>query len=112
MLTDLAPTRVAVGLALAPLFTGLAAALHIELESEAELAEIRARLEDGRTIRMGDPVPGPRRVVGRASLHVGRVRADPAGQGIHLWAVADNLRFAATGNALAIATALWRDGLL
>jgi len=112
VLTDIAPSRVAVGLALAPLFSGVAAALHIELESEAELAEIRARLEDGRSLLVGDPLPGPRRIVGRAALHVGRLRADPAGQGIHLWAVADNLRFAATGNALAIATALWRDGLI
>ncbi|MCK6507009.1 hypothetical protein L6R53_27155 [Myxococcota bacterium] len=112
VLAELPASRVALGLVLAPTFSGVSAALQIELEHEASLDEVRQRLEDGRTVRLGDPVPGPRRAVGRASAFVGRLRLDPAGGGLHLWAVADNLRFGATGNALAIATALWRDGLL
>lgn len=112
VLTELPPSRVAVALAVAPIFSGVAASLYIELEHEAPLAELQSRLAEGRTVRMSEPLPGPRRLVGRSGLFVGRVRADPAGAGVHLWAVADNLRFAATGNAIAIATALWRDGLL
>lgn len=112
VLAELPAARVALGLVLAPTFSGVSVALQVELEHEASMDELRARLEDGRTLRVGDPVPGPRRAVGRASLFVGRLRMDPAGTGLHLWAVADNLRFGATGNALAIATALWRDGLI
>ncbi len=111
-LAELSPGRVALSLAVAPMFSGIAASLRIELEAEADLAEIRSRLEAGPTVRWGEPLAGPRRLVGRAGLYVGRLRRDPAGGAIHLWAIADNLRFAATGNAIAIATTLWREGML
>ena len=112
ILSEIPESRVALALAVAPLFSGIAANLHVELEAEAPLAEIRARLEGGRGVRWSDPLPGPRRLVGRAGLYLGGLRADPGGAGVHLWAIADNLRFAATGNAIAVATTLWRDGYL
>ncbi|MCB9778341.1 MAG: hypothetical protein H6742_07240 [Alphaproteobacteria bacterium] len=119
VLTGLPPTRVVLDLAVAPTFSGLSASLLIELEAPLDdgtdgtgLDEVRARLAEAPTIRQQDPVPGPRRLVGHAGAYVGRVRRDPSGNAVHLWAVADNLRFAAVGNAIAIATALWRDGRL
>lgn len=111
-LTELLPTRVVLSVAVAPLFSGVAASLQVELEADVTLAEVQARLEASPTIRFADPLAGPRRLVGRAGLYVGRLRRDPAGTGVHLWAIADNLRFAATGNAIAIATAMFRQGLL
>lgn len=112
VLTDLQPSRIAVGLAIAPIFSGVAAALHVELEQDVSLDDVRACLAGCPTVRVTDKLPGTRRLVGRAGLYIGRLRADPAGCGIHLWAVADNLRFAGSGNAIAIATALWQEGLL
>lgn len=112
VLTGLPPTRVILTASVAPLFTGLAASLHLQLDAEAPLSEIRARLEQGHGVVYSQPLPGPRRLVGRAGLYLGRLRADPAGDGVHLWAVADNLRFGGTANALGVATALWREGLV
>ncbi|RME20585.1 MAG: hypothetical protein D6798_20125 [Deltaproteobacteria bacterium] len=111
-LVELPPPHIALSLAVAPLFSGVAASLRVALEADADLDEIRRRLEAGPTIRLAEPLAGPRRLVGRAGLYVGRLRKDPAGGAVHLWAMADNLRFAATGNAIAVATTLWREGML
>jgi aspartate-semialdehyde dehydrogenase len=40
------------------------------------------------------------------------LRVDPVGNGVHLVAMGDNLRFGASGNAVAIALQLWRSGIL
>lgn len=110
---DLPAPRLAFSLMTAPFFSGLVASLQIELEHEANMDELRAALGSARGLNLADPVPGPRRVVGRSALFVGRLRNDPSGSGgLHLLAVGDNLRFGASNNAIAIATALWEGGLL
>lgn len=102
--------QVALSAIMAPLFAGMALDLHLRFEREPQLPEVQNALETADGVRFGDPVPGPRRLVGRAGLHVGRLRADPAGDGVFVWAAADNLRFGAAAHAIAAATWLWREG--
>lgn len=109
-LVGLDPNQLALTVVLVPVFAGLALSIHAELEGEQPISEVQAALEATAGVRVADPVPGPRRLAGRAGLYVGRLRTDPAGHGIHIWASADNLRFGASVNALAIATELWKRG--
>jgi aspartate-semialdehyde dehydrogenase len=95
-----------------PTFSGVGLEMHVEIDPLPDLAEIRAELEGVPTLELGEPVPGPKRLVGKSRLRVGRLRVDPLGTGVHLVAMGDNLRFGASGNAVAIAIQLWRSGIL
>lgn len=112
VILDLPPEQVAVTAVLVPLFAGVAAPILVEFDDVPTLDLARAALADAPSVRLGDPVPGPRRMVGRADVCVGRLRLDPAGRGLHLWAAADNVRFGATANAVAVAVALWKREML
>lgn len=90
VLAGLDPTRVAVQIATQPLFSGLSAGLHLRgvdvraaEEAFAAVPELHAVSSTGRL--------RPRAVTGKAGVWWGRLRADPAGDGVHLWVVADNL---------------------
>lgn len=107
----LPPPNIAMTAVLAPLFAGVAFSLFIEMDTNA-IEDVAHLLGEVDGLRLGDPVPGPRRVAGRPHIFVGRLRMDPLAQGIHLYATADNLRVGASGNALSIAHRLWEDGLL
>lgn len=106
------PDRVGLTALMMPVFTGVAASLVIEFDHYPDVDAVREVLNEQPLIRMGSAFPGPRRVAGESHVFVGRLRADPVGECVHLWAVCDNLRCAASGNALAIAHALWSDGQL
>ena len=97
---------------LAPMFAGVAGDLIIEFDHAVDVAAVHALLAETPGVRVGDPVPGPRRVAGDSAIYVGRVRAAPNPHRLHLWFSADNLRAGATTNAVAIATALWSEGYL
>jgi aspartate-semialdehyde dehydrogenase len=103
---------IAVTAVVMPLFSGIAVSLYVEFAVTPDLETIRTVLAAVPTLQVGDPAPGPRRLAGKPQAVVGRLRLDPAGAGLHLWAAADNLRFGASSNALSIALALWRDGRL
>jgi aspartate-semialdehyde dehydrogenase len=110
----LGPPRFPLGVtaAVVPTFSGVAASLFVSFDITPDLETISRILEAVPTLQVSEPVPGTRRLAGRARAVVGRLRRDPSGQGLHLWAAADNLRFGASSNALAIALGLWRDGRL
>lgn len=99
-------------LCVAPLFSGLAVSLDLEIPDGFEMDDSKAAYADLPTVRLGDPVPGPRRLTGKAAAYVGRLRADPQGDGLSLWAAADNLRFGASSTAVSIVSALVRTGML
>jgi len=86
----LAPERVAVSLGTGPWFAGMVASLHLRgVEEEAvatALGEAPGLKGLAATARLR-----PRAVAGRDTVWWGRLRADPGGDGVHLWAVADNL---------------------
>ncbi len=111
-ITGLAPDRLSLTMAMAPLFAGVMASLRIDFDHSPDLTAVRAVLQTQPMLVEGDPLPGPRRVAGETHIFIGRLRCDPQADAIHLWAVCDNLRAGASANALAIATALWSDGYL
>ena len=106
------PEQALMSVVLAPMFAGVAADLTIEFDHGVDLDAVVQLIQDTPGVRVGDPVPGPRRVAGDSSIYVGRVRLDPDNTRVHLWVAADNLRVGASANALAIATALWSEGYL
>jgi aspartate-semialdehyde dehydrogenase len=106
------PSAALTSVVLAPMFAGIAADLTIEFDHVFNLDDVKQVLDEAPGIRIGDPVPGPRRVAGDSAIYVGRIRADPDPHRLHLWVTADNLRVGATANALAIALALWGEGYL
>lgn len=108
----LAPEQILVTVLGVPTFSGIGLAMHVEIDPLPDLADVRAELEGVPTIELGEPIPGPKRLVGKSRLRVGRLRVDPVGNGVHLVAMGDNLRFGASGNAVAIALQLWRSGIL
>jgi aspartate-semialdehyde dehydrogenase len=90
---DVAATVVGV-----PLFSGIAATLHVRTKRSVpnELV-IRLLADAGLQFgKVGRPTPRPRRVEGEPLVHVGRIRQDPRGDGFHLVLAADNLRAAAS----------------
>jgi aspartate-semialdehyde dehydrogenase len=111
-LTGLPPERLSLSIAMAPLFGGVMASLRIDFDHRPDLETVRAALQAQPMVAFGDPLPGPRRVAGESQIFVGRLRADPHADAVHLWAICDNLRSGASANAIAIATALWSDGHL
>jgi aspartate-semialdehyde dehydrogenase len=106
------PEQALMSVVMAPMFAGLAADLTIEFDHGVDLDAVRSLLNETPGVRVGDPVPGPRRVAGDSSIYVGRLRLDPDNSRVHLWVTADNLRVGASANALAIATSLWSEGYL
>ncbi len=106
------PEQALMSVILAPMFAGVAADLTIEFDHGVDLEAVRQLLSDTPGVRVGDPVPGPRRVAGDSSIYAGRLRLDPDNTRVHMWVAADNLRVGASANALAIATALWSEGYL
>ncbi len=96
----------------APLFAGVGLSLHVEFERCPDLETIERALTALPGMEWTPSPPGMRELVGRSRATIGRLRADPCGEGIVLWAAADNLRFGASANATAIAATLWQAGLL
>jgi len=88
-----------------PVFSGISATLHLRTPQHLDLTLIERILSDGgATLPKAAGaryLPRPRRVDGKPFVQVGRLRQDPAGDGIHLWAALDNVRGAA---AAAVAT--------
>ena len=102
-LVGLAANRVAVQVATQPLFSGVTAGLHLR----------GVRLEDAEVALSSSaavgPIPRasrlrPRVLTGKAGVGWGRLRQDPAGDGVFLWAVTDDL---ATAGAAVSAVVGW-----
>ncbi len=106
------PEQALMSVVLVPLFAGVAGDLVIEFDHAVNVQAVRALLSETVGVRVGDPVPGPRRVAGDSAIYVGRIRIDPDPHRLHLWFSADNLRVGASTNAVAIAAALWSEGYL
>jgi aspartate-semialdehyde dehydrogenase len=109
-LTGLGESRVAVQVGTAPMFAGITAAVHLTgvgIEAVEELLGAAPGIGSvSRAARLR-----PRAVLGKPGVAWGRLRVDPAGDGVHLWAVTDDL---ATAGATAARIATWLNsaGLL
>ncbi|MBN1337464.1 MAG: NAD(P)-binding domain-containing protein [Deltaproteobacteria bacterium] len=112
-LLGLDASDVAITQIVAPWFNGLCLALHGVMDPPLgidRVADLLSSAPDVHLSRNSEDVPRPRGSDGRLGVHVGRLRADPAGEGFHLWAAADALRWGAAGNAVAVMEALLEDG--
>jgi aspartate-semialdehyde dehydrogenase len=99
-----------------PLFSGISASVHLRTPQPVDPDLVARILGEGGAVlpKAVGPryLPRPRRVNAEPFVHVGRVRRDLSGGGVHLWVSLDNLRGTA---AIAVATAgavLKRLGLL
>lgn len=101
-----------------PVFIGHAEAVHVEFEGPITEAEARAawRAAPGITLLDAREEGGyatPAETAGEDPVYVSRLRRDPTvPHGLAFWCVADNLRKGAALNAVQIAEALDREGLL
>ncbi len=91
-----------------PVFSGHSLAIHAEFAGDVSPEEALELLRSAPGVIVQD-VPNPLDAAGRDEVFVGRVRADqaaPAGKGLVLFAVGDNLRKGAALNAVQIAEEL------
>ena len=107
-----APAGFALTVARVPMFSGIAAALHVRFQQPRTAEQLGTLLAQVPFLRLADPVPGPRHLDESALAYVGRLRDDPGGDGVHLWVAADNLRFGASANVLALVRQLVNGELL
>jgi aspartate-semialdehyde dehydrogenase len=91
-----------------PVFTGHSLAIHAEFDREISPERALELLAKAPGVVVTD-VPNPLEAAGRDDVYVGRVRVDqaaPAGKGLVLFVVGDNLRKGAALNAVQIAEEL------
>lgn len=102
--------RVVVQVATQPLFAGMSAGLHLRgVTVEATEEALRGApglVAVARTARLR-----PRTFLGKPGVVWGRLRADPSGDGVHLWVVSDDLASAGS-NVVRAVTWLSGAGLL
>lgn len=94
-----------------PLFAGMSAGLHLRgVDADA----VRAAWEAAPLLRAVQRSPNlrPRKAMGKRSIFYGGIRPDPAGDGVHLWAVADPATGAAGAAPVAVAEWLVDSGLV
>ncbi len=95
-----------------PVFTGISATIRIRTAQQLDPALVERILADGGVQLPKAPgvryLPRPRRVDGKAFVQVGRIRRDPGGTGLHLWASLDNLRGTAAAAVAATGALLKR----
>ena len=101
-----------------PVFIGHSEAVYVEFEKPVNVAEARKLLEKAPGVVVEDQrVPGgyatPAECKGEDAVFVSRLRKDPTVEhGLAFWCVSDNLRKGAALNAVQIAEALVKQGLL
>ena len=115
MVLGIDPSDVVLSSIIAPWYNSLCLSLHFAAGRVLSREWVRQRLGALQGVSWSgeqlSDLPRPRNV-DDGTLHVGRLRMDPAGEGFHLWAVADELRFGLAGNAVRILHSLVEDGWL
>ncbi len=114
VVTMLGMHRAVVGVTatVAPLFAGMALSLHLVADGRLTAASAGEVIDAVGTLEQAEDLRdlAVRRQVGHGRIAVGRLRDDPAGSGVHLWASCDPLRLTAA-NAASIGAAILREGL-
>ncbi len=109
----LTSVRADVTLVAAPLFSGMAATIRVEIDEDVLVEDVIDKLEEGLVkVTLGsDPrkLPRPRKLEGERQVHVARVRRTLDGKAIELWASMDNLRVAAVAAVGTMAALLDRQ---
>ncbi|SDX81308.1 aspartate-semialdehyde dehydrogenase [Hymenobacter psychrophilus] len=101
-----------------PVMGGHSEAVNVEFAQEFDLADVRELLRQTEGVELVDDVqnniyPMPQDAHGRDAVLVGRLRRDETQpRTLNMWVVADNLRKGAATNAVQIAEAMLKMGLL
>ena len=111
-LLKMSPKQIALSLQVIPVFAGVILCGRISFLKEISHEDLVDAFSNGKQLEVGDPPPGPRRLVGRKSIYIGRIRKDPLEDCYHFWAAADNLRAGAVDNAILLAYHYWDQGLI
>jgi aspartate-semialdehyde dehydrogenase len=103
--------------AIVPCFTGSSLSLHLTSPEPFDVETFLDWIQEAPSIHLAPTAmlrdqPRPRRSDRGGGIQVGRLRNDPDGDGIHLWATTDELVFGAAGNAIAIVAGLQTTGRL
>ncbi len=112
--TGVDPTAVAMTAVLTPIFAGMGLSLHAVTEGHLGVEEARSILERAPKLSLIEPAIKPLMTRARLNMEVvavGRLRADPAGAGLHLWAACDPVHLAAV-NAVELAVQIVERGYL
>lgn len=109
-LTGLAESHISVQVGTAPLFAGVTAAVHLTGVTLEQVEELLGAAPGVGSVSRAARLR-PRAILGKAGVAWGRLRSDPGGNGVHLWAATDDL--ATAGASAARAAILLHDaGLL
>ena len=111
-LIRLPQSHFSVSLSVVPCFTGLAISGQLLFSAAVDPEQAAEHLSHSRWIECTELVPGPRRLVGRDKIFVGRLRQDPLDQGLHFWASADNLIAGTLSNLVGLLQLCWEEGRL
>jgi len=101
-----------------PVMVGHSESIHIEMEHDVNVSEMREILSESPGIRMLDEpssnlYPTPLDAAGKDDVFVGRLRQDISGSNsVAMWVVCDNLRKGAALNAIQIAEAILEKNLI
>jgi hypothetical protein len=106
LLTGIAPEQLAITLCTSSHFAGIAGGLHLRGVTLEAAEEALLNTPGLRSVQRSSRLR-PRALVekGRSTISWGRLRADPAGDGVHIWVVGDNL--VGAGASLPIQAAQW-----
>ena len=101
-----------------PVMGGHSEAVNVEFEREFDLSDVYRILRETDGVEVVDDVaqnqyPMPKDAHGKDAVLVGRLRRDESQpRTLNMWVVADNLRKGAATNAVQIAEAMMKMGLL
>ncbi len=98
-----------------PVTVGHSVSMNVECIKPIDMSQLTTAFKNHKDIVFyeGTNYPTPKDVDGNDLVHVGRLRKDlSAENGIHLWAVADNVRKGAATNAIQIAEYLIKENLI
>jgi len=114
VLTGMEPRALAITAVMAPLFAGMGISLHVVTDGMLGLEEVKLLLSQAPRVALMEQEIKPlmtRARVDMDAVAVGRLRADPMGAGVHLWAACDPTRLAAV-NAVELAVQIAAGGYL
>ena len=104
--------RFALTQVITPTFVGLGLSLHLRTETPIDPEGVAHCLAEAPYVKLGAGRDlQPRSRTGHPIVRVGRLRADPGGDGVHLWASTDPIRLT-VANAVATVEALLERGQL
>lgn len=106
------PSRFVNTVNVVPTFSGISSSIHISFDKAVTLEGVVNALSTSQYLSYENKVSGPQHWMGQNSIGVGRLRLDPLGDGVHLWATADELRALMSRNVIELIKLIIEEDLL